>query len=334
MSNKCSLVIEDIKFILKSNNQNCNNYTFNCKNNYLCLKYNIFCVKVNYCLFTEYDIENKTPEYINYLRKKINELFDKVYKPKKQCGNKGIIVLVHGAWHDGPLLENTANYIRKEGYSVYTPTITGNKWGDDRSTVNLTDAINSIVEYLNNLKLKNIILVAHSYGGMVISGVVDVMYKLNIIKRLVYWNAFVPSNGQSLNDMVPQSYIDLFNNLAAENNNSITLPFPIWRESFINYADYELANTSWNSLNPHPYLTFTEKINFKNFNELAEIDIAKSYINGYADTALPLLSDTTWSPRLSDKLGFYRYINHLYDHEILFYNPEYLAELIIKAGRD
>ena len=88
MSNKCSLVIEDIKFILKSNNQNCNNYTFNCKNNYLCLKYKIFCVKVNYCLFTEYDIENKTPEYINYLRKKINELFDKVYKPKKQSVDK------------------------------------------------------------------------------------------------------------------------------------------------------------------------------------------------------------------------------------------------------
>jgi hypothetical protein len=32
----------------------------------------------------------------------------------------------------------------------------------------------------------------------------------NRIRRLVYWNAFVPNNGESLNDMVPPPYVTLF----------------------------------------------------------------------------------------------------------------------------
>lgn len=244
--------------------------------------------------------------------------------------NKGTIVLVHGAWHDGKLLQKTADYIRKQGWKVYTPTIKGNNPGDDRSIINLTDAIKSIVDYIVDLDLKDIILVGHSYGGMVITGVVDQI--LHRIKRLVYWNAFVPLNGQSLSDMVPETYNKLFEELAIQNNNSIILPFPIWREAFINYGDFKTANDAWNSLNPHPYLTFTEKLIFKNFSELATLNIGKSYINGIADIALP--ASFGWHPRLSERLGLFRYINHQYDHEICFYSPNILAKCIIEASRE
>lgn len=108
---------------------------------------------------------------------------------------------------------------------------------------------------------------------MVISGVADRV--LQRLKRLVYVNAFVPLDGQCLNDMVPPHYIELFDTIAAENNNSVILPFPIWREAFINDADLALAQSSYEALNPHPYHTFTDPISLKQ--PLAQLDIGKSY---------------------------------------------------------
>jgi pimeloyl-ACP methyl ester carboxylesterase len=74
-------------------------------------------------------------------------------------------VLVHGAWHTGAELEPTAAPIRAAGHEVHTPTIAGNKPGDPK-TVGLSDAIKSIVDYLTEKNLKDVILVGHSYGGM------------------------------------------------------------------------------------------------------------------------------------------------------------------------
>ena len=151
-------------------------------------------------------------------------------------------VLVHGAWHTGKELEPTAAPIRAVGHQVYTPTIAGNKPGDPK-TIGLNDAIKSIADYLAENNLKDVILVGHSYGGMVITGVAD--RAADRIRRLVYWNAFVPNNGESLNDMVPPPYVALFEQVAAQRNDgSVVLPFPIWREVFINDADLETAPES------------------------------------------------------------------------------------------
>ena len=116
-------------------------------------------------------------------------------------------VLVHGAWHTGTELEATAAPIRAAGHDVHLPTIAGNRPGDSRAT-GLAEAIQSIVEYLVDNDLNNVVLVGHSYGGMVITGVADKAGER--VRRLVYWNAFVPNNGEALNDMVPPHYVALF----------------------------------------------------------------------------------------------------------------------------
>jgi pimeloyl-ACP methyl ester carboxylesterase len=121
-------------------------------------------------------------------------------------------VLVHGAWHTGAELEPTAAPIRAAGHDVHTPTIAGNRPGDAK-TVGLAAAIKSIVDYFTEKNLKDVVLVGHSYGGMVITGVADQVPEK--IRRLVYWNAFVPNNGESLNDMVPPPYVALFDAVAA-----------------------------------------------------------------------------------------------------------------------
>lgn len=239
-----------------------------------------------------------------------------------------IFVLIHGAWHTGTELEPVAVSIRAAGHQVFTPTIKGNRPGDAKTT-GLEEAIQSIVDDLSDSNLKDVILVGHSYGGMIVTGVAD--RASDRIRRLVYWNAFVPNNGESLNDMVPPQYVALFDAIAAERGDgSVVLPFPIWHEAFINDVDLETAQRAYDVLNPHPLKTFSDKISLRT--NPAAMALPKSYVNCTEDTALP--HGFPWHPRLSEKLGLFRLVQVPGSHELCFSNPPRLAQAIIEAGRD
>lgn len=237
-------------------------------------------------------------------------------------------VLVHGAWHTGELLEPTAQHMRAQGHTVHCPTLTGNRPGDDRGETGLQDAVRSLVEFIEGKDLRDVRLAGHSYGGMVISQAA-VTLKARL-RRLVYVNAFVPLDGQCLNDMVPPHYKALFDGVAAASGNAVMLPFPIWREAFINDADLQLAQAAFDQLNSHPYRTFTEPVRLGT--ELAALEVGKSYVNFQQDTALP--HSMPWHPRLSERLGLFRLVEAPGSHEVWFTNPKLAAEKVLEAGRD
>jgi pimeloyl-ACP methyl ester carboxylesterase len=177
----------------------------------------------------------------------------------------GTYVLIHDAWHTGKELEPAASSIRDAGHQVHTPTIAGNRPGDAK-TVGLDDAIKSIVDYMAENNLIDVILLGHGYGGMIITGVADRVPAR--VRRLVYWNAFVPDNGQSLDDMA--AYVRLFGSvLAKRGDGSIMLPFPVWRETFINDVDLETAQKAYDALNPHPEKTLLDRISIIAFSSVS-----------------------------------------------------------------
>ena len=182
--------------------------------------------------------------------------------------------------------------------------------------------------FLREHDLKNVRLVGHSWGGMVISRAVDLMPER--IARLVYVNAFVPNPGESLTDLVPPLYVGLFDSIAGANNGAVMLPFPIWREGFINDADLALATSAFEKLNPQAYQTFTDKVTLKQ--PLAALAVGKSYVNCRMDTALP--HSMPWHPRLSERLGLFRYIECSGSHEVWFTDPKAIALAVVAAGRD
>jgi len=235
-------------------------------------------------------------------------------------------VLVHGGWHSGELLENTAAPIRGAGHRVFLPTLAGNRPGDLKS-VGLEAAIQSLVDFFTANGIQDAVLVGHSYGGMAITGAADRIPAR--IRRLVYQNAFVPNNGECLNDLVPQFYIDLFDQIE-QADGSVMLPFPVWREVFINDASLELAQSSYEKLNPQPYKTFKDAIRLST--NPAGMLTPKSFINCTEDTAMP--HSMPWHPRLSEKLGLYRLVQTHGSHELCFTNPGALAQKIMEAGRD
>jgi len=237
-------------------------------------------------------------------------------------------VLIHGAWHTGAEMEPTAGHLRAAGHTVLCPTLAGNRPGGDKAGIGLEDAARSIVDFLVQQDLHDVRLVGHSYGGMVISRVADLLAER--IGRLVYVNAFVPQPGESLSDLVPAHYVALFDSIAAANGGLTMLPFPIWREAFINDADLALATAAFNCLNSHPYKTFTDKITLSQ--PMAAVAIGKSYVNCRMDMSLP--QSLPWHPRLSERLGLFRYVECSGSHEVWFTDPAAIARAIEVAGRD
>ena len=237
-------------------------------------------------------------------------------------------VLVHGAWHTGRELEPVAAALEAAGHVAFTPTIKGNRPGDSR-TIGLAEAIDSIVDEVIGNDLTDIVLVGHSYGGMIITGVADRVP--DRVRRLVYWNAFVPNHGESLTDMLPPQYVELFESIAAtRGDGSVVLPFPIWREAFINDADLDTAQRSYQVLSPQSLRTLSDRISLKT--NPGQMGIAKSYVNCTEDISLP--HHYPWHPRLSQKLGLFRLIQTPGSHELCFSNPSRLAQALMDAGRD
>ena len=114
----------------------------------------------------------------------------------------GTYVLVHGAWHGGWCWAKVARLLRDAGHEVYTPTLTGlgERAHLARPEVDLETHIQDVVAMLEAEELRQVTLVGHSYGGMVISGVAA--RTTGRIGHLVYLDAFVPETGKSLLDYV------------------------------------------------------------------------------------------------------------------------------------
>jgi pimeloyl-ACP methyl ester carboxylesterase len=187
----------------------------------------------------------------------------------------------------------------------------------------------SIVDFIVGRDLTDIVLVGHSYGGTIISKAAEVIS--DRIRRLVFWNAFVLNDGESLADAAPPHYRALFEQLAAASpDNAVMLPFEIWREAFINDADLDLAQWSYAQLSPEPFQQFVEPLDLRKFYTL---DTPRSYLNATDDISLPP-GEWGFHPRMSSRLGLYRLVQMPGSHELIFSDPNRLADKIIEAGRD
>ena len=100
----------------------------------------------------------------------------------------------------GKIWQQLSIYLRSLEYHVYTPTLS------DEYHNNLSDHIDEMCQLIDKNCLTDIILVGHSYGGMVITGVADRKY--DDIKALVYIDAALPENSQPLFDWLKLSNFD------------------------------------------------------------------------------------------------------------------------------
>jgi pimeloyl-ACP methyl ester carboxylesterase len=153
-----------------------------------------------------------------------------------------VYVLVHGAWGGSWCWKGIRRALQARGHEVFTPTLSG---VGDRShllspQVNLNTHITDVVNLIRWEELSDVILCGHSYGGCVVTGAADRV--ADRIGALIYVDAFVPDNGQSLHNTLPAEQRDAQVQGALEGGDGWRVP-PIPAEVFnVNPRDRSWVN--------------------------------------------------------------------------------------------
>jgi len=117
--------------------------------------------------------------------------------------------IVHGGWGGGWEWREVETLLRARGHDVTRPTLTGigERAHLFSPSVNLDAHVEDVVRHLEFEGLEDVVLCGHSYGGMVVTGVVDRVPAR--VSRLVYIDAFVPHDGESLFDLLPPEWVSM-----------------------------------------------------------------------------------------------------------------------------
>jgi pimeloyl-ACP methyl ester carboxylesterase len=111
-------------------------------------------------------------------------------------------VLVHGGRHGGWCWRDVASGLRAAGHDVYTPTLTG--LGERahllHPDIGLATHVQDLVGVLEWEDLMDVVVVAHSYAGMVVCGAMETIAPR--VRRLVFIDAHMPRTGESMFDMI------------------------------------------------------------------------------------------------------------------------------------
>jgi pimeloyl-ACP methyl ester carboxylesterase len=185
-------------------------------------------------------------------------------------------VLVHGGGHGGWCYQRVARILRAKGHEVYTPTMTGLAEREHllSPAVDLDMHVTDIVKVLQFEDLRNVVLVGHSYGGMVITGAAD--RATDRIGGLVYLDAAYPQNGQSLVDIAGTLMFAARKASRVVNGIELVLFPGTDPMSFYGVTDPEQIAWMKPKLTPHPWKCFEQKLVLDN--EAAMRKIPQSFI--------------------------------------------------------
>jgi pimeloyl-ACP methyl ester carboxylesterase len=180
-------------------------------------------------------------------------------------------VLVHGGAHGGWCYQRVARRLRQAGHEVYAPTLTGL---GERSHlvgphVDLDLHIQDVAALLHYEDLGDVILVGHSYGGMVITGVAD--RAAARVGKLVYLDAANPKNGESLVDVAgPVIEMTRPAGQVIDGVELVLLPSP---EAGTLYGVTDPDDLAWmaSRLTGHPWKCFEQKLELSHESDFAKI---------------------------------------------------------------
>lgn len=198
---------------------------------------------------------------------------------------KGTFVVAHGAWTGGWSWQRVVDRLQAHGHRMLVPTLTGlcersHLAGPD---VNLDTHIADIVNEIIWKDLRGIVLVGHSYGGIVAMGVAEQV--ADRIAAFVFVEALVPANGQSFADLAP----------GWELEGVLTEAPPSSPGEYRSEADRLWVDSK---ATPQPTATITQKLRITGaFQRIANKTFIVAKDGGFEQTANQFRSDPTWTVR-------------------------------------
>ena len=233
-------------------------------------------------------------------------------------------VLVHGGGDGGWCYGKVAPLLRAAGHDVYAPTMTG---VGERAhlvsrDVDLDLHIRDITAVLHAEDLRDVVLVGHSYGGMVVTGVAD--RAADRIGRLVFLDAANPVNGQSLVDVAgPVIEAVRPDGRVVDGVELVLLPSP---DAGRLYGVTDPGDLAWmaDRLTGHPWACFEQKLELGNEAALGEIPQYHVVCTSTLGTRNPGLMQTA------------RAEGRLWDidtgHDLMITEPEAVADVLLRVA--
>jgi pimeloyl-ACP methyl ester carboxylesterase len=233
-------------------------------------------------------------------------------------------VLVHGAWGGSYGFRTVRGPLREAGHEVFTPSLTGigERAHLASPQVNLTTHVTDVVNTVLYEDLGDIVLVGYSYGGMVVTGALE--HIAERVAHLVYLDAFLPADGESLDDLAQAGY-----GAGAIGPGSEWLVPPLAR------ALHDPVEAAWYTArrSPHPVGCFTEPVRLRK--PLEDYPFTRTYIKATEDPrpATGTRPSPFWRAAgraKTDPAWRYREIDT--DHMILANRPAELVTLLLELA--
>jgi pimeloyl-ACP methyl ester carboxylesterase len=232
-------------------------------------------------------------------------------------------LLIHGAWHGGWCWRRVVPLLRAAGHEAFTPTLTGLGERAHLLTrdVGLDTHAQDVVGVLEYEDLRDVVLVGHSYGGMVITAVAE--RAAERVAHLVYLDAFVPRDGQSLVDLLGPDMLAVVTEQARSQGEGWKLPaFPAEHLGVAKEQDLAWVRSK---LELHPFKTMLDKVRLANPDAAK---IARTYIYCSQPAMGPF---GQFAERARAEAGW-RYREIATGHDAMVTEPERLSELLMEAA--
>jgi len=228
-------------------------------------------------------------------------------------------VLIPGAWHGGWAWHPVAQRLQAAGHRAIALTLPGLSAGDDPRELRLEDAISHVVNEIERRDLTDVTLVAHSWGGIPLTGAAYRIPKR--IRKAVFHSAFVPTRGVSMNEAFFKENADVGRKMieaTPDHTSSLTLE---QAQQFLVQGEPEpLQRLIFDLLVPQPGAYMLDALDVENVTELG---IPAAYTLAENDIALALPG-----VELAARLGVEPVMTPG-THEALLTHPDEVAKAIL-----
>ncbi|CAN7395540.1 alpha/beta hydrolase [Phenylobacterium sp. LjRoot219] len=233
-------------------------------------------------------------------------------------------VLVHGGGGGGWVWGRLAPRLRAAGHEVYTPTLTGVGERSHllRADTDLETHLADILGVLFYEDLRDVILVGHSYGGMVITGVAD--RAPDRIGQLVYLDAATPQDGESLVDLSPVLMALARQDARMIDGVEVVLGPDAAATRQVGSQDDAIRAWKARRQTPHPWISFAQPLRLTNAAALARIP--RTNIN----------CTSTLAMRPKDKVQRALTADRVWEidttHDLMITEPQRVAEMLLSLA--
>ena len=234
-------------------------------------------------------------------------------------------VLVHGAMHGGWAWQSVARLLEKSGHQVYCPTLTGQ--GERNHLLNRSIGIETHINDIQNLlyfeDLSNVILVLHSYAGILAGPLAERCHAR--LKAVVFAGAFYSYPGESLLDIEPNEIARYYESQVREFGSGWYLPTSTKFLDLWGITNQALRDFIGPRLTSFPFKCQTDKVSY-------DPRFLKNLRKIYIDHTEPCLHSLDLSLKRAISDGFERY-GIPTGHDMMLTDPTLTASLLDAIDR-